>query len=92
MSPNGKTSITGNGTNFKYIKHDSEAAGHTPKRRTRQKLNLESTNDSLPVSHKGSQIPGSTGEKSRKSSYKKLGEAITEVLFASFSCTASNSR
>ena len=78
-SPNGNTLITENGTNSKDIKHDSAAVGHTPKRRTCQKLNLESTNDSLPKSHKGSQSPGSTGGKSGKPPYKKLGEAVTKV-------------
>ena len=91
VSPNGNTSITENGTNTKDIKHDLEAAGCTPKRRTRQKLNFESTNNSLAESHKDSRSPGSTGEKSGQSSYKKLGEAVTEVLFASFSYKASKS-
>ena len=91
MSPNGNTSITENGTNTKDIKYDLEAAGCTPRRRTRQKLNFESTNNSLAESHKDSRSPGSTGEKSGQSSYKKLGEAVTEVLFASFSYKASKS-
>ena len=91
LSPNGNTLITENGTNTKDIKHDLEAAGRTPKQRTRQKLNLESTNNSLAESHKGSRSPGFTGEKSRQSSYKILGEAVTEVLFASFSYIASKS-
>jgi hypothetical protein len=64
VSPNGKNKET----------------DHTPKRRTRQKANIEDTNNSPTKSLDGSCKPGSSGERSRSSAYKRLGEAVTQVI------------
>ncbi|KAE8008061.1 hypothetical protein FH972_004608 [Carpinus fangiana] len=68
VSPNGKNNET----------------DHTPKRRTRQKANIEDTNNSPTKSLDGSFKSGSCGKRSRSSAYRRLGEAVTQTLYKSF--------
>lgn len=68
VSPNGKNKET----------------DHTPKRQTRQKANIEDTNNSPTKSLDGSFKSGSSGKRSRSSAYRRLGEAVTQKLYKSF--------
>lgn len=53
---------------------------HTPRRQTRQKANIEDTNNSPTKSLDGSFKSGSSGKRSRSSAYRRLGEAVTQVI------------
>ena len=81
MSPNGRTpnGRTPNGKNNKDIKHNLKETDHTPKRNTRQKANVKDTNNSPMKSPNGSGKSGSGGKRTT-SAYKKLGEAVTQVI------------
>ncbi|KAL7206407.1 hypothetical protein ACSBR2_019179 [Camellia fascicularis] len=76
-SPGGRTPIIeGN--------HNQEENERTPKRRARKKLDVEGTNDSPAKSYKGSSEPGSSYSGSKRTPYKRLGEAVTQGLLRAF--------
>lgn len=76
MSPNGTTP---SGKNNKDIKHNLKEIDCAPKRNTRQKANVKDTNNSPVKSPNGSGKSGSIGKRTT-SAYKKLGEAVTQVI------------
>lgn len=76
VSPNGRTP---NGKNNKDIKHNLKETDRTPKRNTRQKAYVKDTNNSPMKSPNGSGKSGSRGKRTT-SAYKKLGEAVTQVI------------
>ncbi|KAK9286219.1 hypothetical protein L1049_014604 [Liquidambar formosana] len=84
LSPSGNSPIAKNGKNIKDAAHNLKVSEHTPKRRTRQKLNSGVANSSPAKSYQSSSEPGSSGRKATSSTYRRLGEAITQRLYQSF--------
>ena len=96
MSPNGDSSNVKNGMITNNIKHDLDENENTPKRtprgnkstpkRAHRKSKVEDTSNLSNKSHKGSTQSASTSEKggSSRSTYRKLGEAATQVLWSEF--------
>lgn len=81
LSPSGNSPIAKNGKNIKDTAHNLKVSEHAPKRRTRQKLNSGVANSSPAKSFQSSSEPGSSGKKATSSTYRRLGEAITQVLW-----------
>nr|XP_008338248.1 homeobox protein HAT3.1-like isoform X1 [Malus domestica]XP_008338250.1 homeobox protein HAT3.1-like isoform X1 [Malus domestica]XP_008338251.1 homeobox protein HAT3.1-like isoform X1 [Malus domestica]XP_017178666.1 homeobox protein HAT3.1-like isoform X1 [Malus domestica]XP_028965500.1 homeobox protein HAT3.1-like isoform X1 [Malus domestica] len=96
VSPNGDSSNINNGVITNDIKHDLDENENTPKRaprgnkntpkRARRKSKVEDTSNLSNKSRNGSTQSASTSEKggSSRSTYRKLGEAVTQRLSKSF--------
>lgn len=61
------------------INHNLENNEHISKRRRRQKSVVKDTNDSPSKLLEGSPKSSSTGRRVKSSSYRRLGEAVTQV-------------
>lgn len=85
-SPNGQTSNIKNGVITKDIKPDVDENENTPRRTPHRKSNVEDTSNLSNKSPKGSTKSGSTSGRagSSRSTYSRLGEAVTQRLCKSF--------
>ncbi|GAB4838839.1 hypothetical protein Ancab_028381 [Ancistrocladus abbreviatus] len=61
-----------------------EETRHTRKNKTSQNPSLEGVKQTLPHSNGGSSIPSSSGLSVKRKPYRKLGEEVTQKLYASF--------
>lgn len=85
MSPGslkGKPSTIKNGVITKDIKHVPDENEHTPKRTPRQKSNAKDTSSSPNKSLKSSPKSGFTSARARSSTYRRLGETVTQVIWS----------
>lgn len=82
VSAKGNSPVTKSGMSPKDIKQDLKETEHTPMRRTRQRSNLEDANTSPAKAHEGKS--SSSGKRARSSVYRRLGEAVTQVLCVSY--------
>ncbi|PRQ22821.1 putative transcription factor Homobox-WOX family [Rosa chinensis] len=80
----GKPSTIKNGVTSKDIKDDPDKNEHTPRRTPRRKSSAKDNSSSPNESLKSSPKSGSTSGRARASKYKRLGEAVTQQLYASF--------
>ncbi|KAK2997432.1 hypothetical protein RJ639_025741 [Escallonia herrerae] len=80
MSLNRKAAAVKHGADMDYLK-ESE---FTPKRRSRQKLDGEGTSNSLAKAHTDSSERHCSHNSTTRSSYKRLGEDVTQRLLESF--------
>lgn len=79
ISPNGNAPIPRSGKQKRGIKRNLKETVQCPDRKTRQNLNSENTNKLPAKSHEGSSTPSSSG-KAERSSYRRLGENVTQVI------------
>ncbi|KAF3435509.1 hypothetical protein FNV43_RR22598 [Rhamnella rubrinervis] len=77
-------SITKNVSIIEVINYDLKVNNHIPKRRSSRNSKVENTNDLPSKSLEGSSKSVSSRGRSRPSSHRRLGEAVTERLYSSF--------
>lgn len=82
-SPDGKAPVIRRQKSTKAAKESLNETENVPKRRGRPKLNSQDTNIPRAKSHEGSSTAGCQGKRHR-SSYRKLGEDVTQKLYNSF--------
>ncbi|KAF8007524.1 hypothetical protein BT93_K1518 [Corymbia citriodora subsp. variegata] len=76
-------SDNGNFTSGETIEHNKNGTKQTSRRRTSSRMDSPSTNNITATPHKSSSTPGLTGGRAR-STYRRLGEAVTQRLHKAF--------
>lgn len=76
-------SNNGNFTSGEIIEHNKNGNEQTPRRRTNNRMDSPSTNSITAIPRRSSSAPESTGRKAR-STYRRLGEAVTQRLHEAF--------
>lgn len=84
VSPNGNASIIKNVTTMDAANYNLEDNEQVARRRSRQTSMVTNENNSPNKSVEGSPKTGSTGKRLKSSTYRRLGEAVTQRLFKSF--------
>ncbi|XP_062089811.1 homeobox protein HAT3.1 [Humulus lupulus] len=82
--PNGNASTEKSEATKEPINHNLENREHISRRRPRQKSMVKDANDSPSKSLVGSPKSASTGSRVKSTSYKRLGDAVTQRLYTSF--------
>nr|XP_011457795.1 PREDICTED: homeobox protein HAT3.1 isoform X2 [Fragaria vesca subsp. vesca] len=80
----GKPSTIKKGKTTKDIKDDPDKNEHTPRRTPRRKSSANDNSSSPNESLKSSPKSGSTSGRAKGSTYRRLGEAVTQRLYTSF--------
>lgn len=79
MPPNGNASIIKNVTTMDAANYNLEDNEQVARRRSRQTSMVTNENNSPNKSVEGSSKTGSTGKRLKSSTYRRLGEAVTQV-------------